>query len=534
MTYTALYRRYRPDKFSALIGQEHVAKVLATAARRGSFVHAYLFCGPRGTGKTSAARILSRVINCQHPTAEGEPCNECESCKRALAGDSLDLIEIDSASNRGIDEIRDLRERVKYAPAQEKRKIYIIDEVHMLTNEAFNALLKTLEEPPAHVIFILATTAPHKLPLTVLSRCQRFDFRRIGDNEICRHLLDIAAAENIPITPEAAALIAKKADGGMRDAVSLLDQCSGAAQGEITTDLVTMLLGIVDHSFIMGLQQHLLDKNVSAALQDVEALINSGKDLRQAVGDLCESLRDSLLTALADQRKTAKYPPSAYLDLLTALADTDNKLRFAASPRITLELALLKACGLQSPPAPPKTQPAPCHKQAAAAPKTASVPEAQPMPRQPSVTGPKPELPGRSGAKTAPPPVKQQAEETADKAVAMDELWGKILEQLEEDDRCVYFRVEDCRLLQTGNRRLLLRFPMDRAEDYRSVMGSQEHKSSLESAIGKIWGENFTLQAEIGDFLSPPEEEPEEFRPTPEAVPEEAEEKAPSQGSLFQ
>ncbi|MCI8336626.1 MAG: DNA polymerase III subunit gamma/tau [Peptococcaceae bacterium] len=353
MSYTALYRKFRPGDFRELVGQAHISKTLQHALETGRIVHAYLFCGPRGTGKTSTAKILAQAVNCLH-LQNGEPCGECEACKRIKEGQSLDIMEIDAASNRGIDEIRDLRERVRYAPAQEKFKVYIIDEVHMLTNEAFNALLKTLEEPPAHVIFILATTEAHKIPLTVLSRCQRFDFRRISLVDISLRLKEVAEKEHIAITQEAVEAIAKKAEGGLRDAMSLLDQCVSFAPDEVTAETVAMVLGAMDGDFIAGMAAALYQQNLSFILEGIEQLVSQGKDLRQFLQDLLEHFRSlALFQLMPDSQKNAAVDRAlqqgalpdngVILSLMQMLGEVDYRLRNAVQPRIVLELSLLKA-----------------------------------------------------------------------------------------------------------------------------------------------------------------------------------------------
>jgi DNA polymerase-3 subunit gamma/tau len=350
MTYTALYRRFRPQFFNELVGQPHISRTLAAAVKKGAFVHAYLFCGPRGTGKTSTAKIVARAVNCLEPTAAGEPCGSCPACLRNAQGESIDILEIDAASNRGIDEIRDLRERVKYAPVLEKFKVYIIDEVHMLTTPAFNALLKTLEEPPPHVLFILATTEPHKIPLTVLSRCQRFDFRRIADAEVEEHLQRVADEEGYTAEREALALIARKVEGGLRDALSLLDQCAGASGGQITLDVLQMLIGAAGRDFIEAMARHMAEGETAELLTGVAKLYSSGHDLRQFMHDLLEYLRELLLQKLTPAGQNippwaANVQPALLLKLLTALAEGEARLRSSLQPRLSLELTLLEAGG---------------------------------------------------------------------------------------------------------------------------------------------------------------------------------------------
>ena len=277
MSYTALYRKFRPDNFSDVKGQEHIVTTLINQIKANRIGHAYLFCGTRGTGKTTVAKILAKAVNCEHPI-DGNPCNECETCRAIQAGTSMNVIEIDAASNNGVDNIREIREEVAYRPTQGRYKVYIIDEVHMLSTGAFNALLKTLEEPPSYVIFILATTEAHKIPITILSRCQRYDFHRISIETITERLWELMEKEQVQVQEKALRYVAKAADGSMRDALSLLDQCIAFYLGqELTYDKVLDVLGAVDTEVFSRLLRQVLDGNVTQAIQILEDLVIQGR-----------------------------------------------------------------------------------------------------------------------------------------------------------------------------------------------------------------------------------------------------------------
>ena len=294
MAYIALYRKWRPKNFEDVVGQSHITETLQKAIDTDKVAHAYLFSGPRGTGKTSTAKIFARAMNCVHgPTSH--PCNECEVCRHIMSGESLDVVEIDAASNRSIEDIRTLRETIKFMPAEGHKKIYIIDEVHMLTTEAFNALLKTLEEPPAHVIFILATTEPERIPMTILSRCQRYEFRRITSEDIAKRLLYVAGQEQIDLTKGAAHILAVQADGGMRDALSMLDQCVSNTSGTIDEGVVRDLLGLIGKDWLFSLAQAIFDGQGDVIIKAVDDVIHMGKEPRVILMELRAHLRAVML-----------------------------------------------------------------------------------------------------------------------------------------------------------------------------------------------------------------------------------------------
>ncbi|MBO5270261.1 MAG: DNA polymerase III subunit gamma/tau, partial [Clostridia bacterium] len=289
----ALYRKWRPQTFEDVYGQDHITKVLKYEAEHGLFSHAYLFCGSRGTGKTTCAKILAKVVNCEHPV-NGSPCGECESCKLIENSAVTDILEMDAASNNSVENIRDIRDEVVYTPTSLKYRVYIIDEVHMLSGSAFNALLKTLEEPPAHVIFILATTELHKLPSTIISRCQRFDFRRIAIPDLMKRILQIAEAEKIEIEQDAAFLIAKMAQGGMRDSISLLELCAGSHE-RITVDLVNEAVGSTGRSAMIRVLNAVAGQDYETILAEIHKVVQSSGDIRVFWQDLISLYRDLLV-----------------------------------------------------------------------------------------------------------------------------------------------------------------------------------------------------------------------------------------------
>ena len=359
MAYVALYRQWRPQDFDALVGQKAVKTTLKNALASGKIAHAYLFSGPRGTGKTSMARILAKALNCeQGPTAE--PCGQCGNCQRIVQGTSLDVIEIDAASNTSVDNIRDLREQVAFTPAESRYKVYIIDEVHMLSTGAFNALLKTLEEPPAHAVFILATTDPQKVPATIQSRCQRFEFRRVTVDEIAEHLAMVAAESGIEADADALRLIAIQAEGGMRDALSLLDQC-GVMAKRVTVATVREVLGIVGREALHELTGAIGRRQLPQALATLNLLLEQGKDVKQVLTELIEYLRALVLYLavpdyeeiyLTDTKEAlAELAPLFGRDRLLAaeerLHSAIQELRGSMRPRITAELCLLDLCRVE-------------------------------------------------------------------------------------------------------------------------------------------------------------------------------------------
>ncbi|GAC1476375.1 MAG: hypothetical protein NVS9B11_19040 [Candidatus Dormibacteraceae bacterium] len=411
--YQSLYRKYRSQTFADLVGQEAASRALQGAIIGGRVAHAYLFSGSRGTGKTSSARLLAKALNCKgRARTSAEPCNTCHSCTEMTGGAALDLIEIDAASNRGIDEIRDLREKVNLAPALGPFKVYIIDEAHMLTEPAFNALLKTLEEPPAHVVFILCTTDAQKIPLTVIGRCQQFVFRRHSEEQIVSRLTHIAKAERVEVDGEAMLLIARTAQGSMRDAVGLLDQLVPLASGPISLESARALLGIADPRLLDSLLDDVLAGRASEALAEVNRVYAAGAELRQVVRGLMEGCRDRLVAALTKRDQVTARRLSGVMD---ALLHLDGEVRRHAEPRFLVEATLARLA-------------------------VEALPEGSPPPALRATSPPSGEV------KAVPPMVKEKAaaavveEKALQPAVSAVPVagWAEVLEKLNRTVRAAY------------------------------------------------------------------------------------------------
>lgn len=360
MSYTALYRKFRPQEFEDVKGQDHIVTTLKNQIKADRIGHAYLFCGTRGTGKTTVAKIFAKAVNCEQPV-DGSPCGECAICKAIADGSSMNVIEIDAASNNGVDNIRQIREEVTYRPTEGKFKVYIIDEVHMLSSGAFNALLKTLEEPPAYVIFILATTEAHKIPITILSRCQRYDFHRISIDTIAGRLMDLMQEEQVDVEERAIRYVAKAGDGSMRDALSLLDQCIAFHLGEtLTYENVLEVLGAVDTEIFSRLLRQIINKDITGAIATLDTLVDEGREMGQMVNDFTWYLRNLLLLQSSDDMEDVLDMSREHLNALKEEAEMiktevlmryirifselGNQIKYATQKRILIEIAIIKLC----------------------------------------------------------------------------------------------------------------------------------------------------------------------------------------------
>lgn len=502
MSYVALYRKYRPQTFADVVAQDHVVRTLTNALTQNRLSHAYLLAGPRGTGKTSVARILAKAINCRNRAETGgaEPCNECESCTAIAEGHDLDVLEIDAASNRGIDEIRDLREKVRYAPARSPFKVYIVDEVHMLTNEAFNAFLKTLEDPPAHCVFVFATTDPQKLPATILSRCQRFDFHQVPPEEIIGRLRQICQWEDCRVEEQALVLMARHARGGMRDALALLDQArSMAGGGPITAAMLMNILGVASEDTLLELTEAAVAGDVAQGLNIIHRLVQGGRDPRQLLRDWVDHLRNLLIIGtvgpsaggelvvvspdLAEPmaRQAARLPAPLLLRAITYLSERDQVMRWAPDGRIVLESAwlhflnMLHAGGSGGRAAAGAT--------AVKARSDAVVKEGPAAPRAPE----RPEEPVQPGA---------QQEEPLRDVAQVQARWNEICRLVRSKDKLAGVYLEQGTPVELHGARLVVAYPADNYAGQR-MADARQYRELAAQVLQQVFDVNLTVDVAI-------------------------------------
>ena len=524
MPYQTLYLKYRSQRFADLVGQDAIARTLQNAVEQGRVAHAYLFSGVRGTGKTSTARILAKAINCLNRQG-AEPCGECAACVEITSGAAVDLIEIDAASNRGIDEIRDLRDRVKYLPASLRVKVYIIDEAHMLTTEAFNALLKTLEEPPAHVVFVLATTEPHKIPLTVASRTQRFDFRRIETAAIATRLAQIAQAEGVVVEPAALALLARMAQGSLRDGITLLDQLLSQGPESLTVERTRELLGLADPDLLVDLLTAVTSGDATTTLARLQAFYDAGGDLRQLVRGLMQAIREAALRSLGYLQQESlggsvgqrlekigrTSGGSVLLQLWKGLMEMEPELRKGADARLLLELTLLQHMEPASTGRMATVAPAGA---AAAAPSLAPAAGAGPATAAasaPATASATVSVPRGGGAEG--PAVSPAAENQPVATAGSDLRWEAMKQKLQVS---VASLLRDAWLAQAGDAVVRIEF---RYPSHLELMQKPDKKDMLTAAVRDVFGSEVRVELATGEGQpagSPPPAAPPAKRPVAE------------------
>ncbi len=512
MAHQALYRTYRPRSFSQVLGQSRVVETLRQAVHQGRLTHAYLFSGPRGTGKTSVARILAKTVQCESLTPDGEPCLQCSGCAAVEKGQHLDVMEIDAASNRGIDEIRDIKERIDQSPVMGRYRIYIIDEVHMLTTEAFNALLKTLEEPPPHVIFILATTEPQKLPVTVLSRCQRYEFQRLTVPLIEERLRKVIAEEKVHADPEALELIAEYADGAMRDGLSLLDQAIAVGGGQITYQTVTDLVGTVEPAMMEQIMLALTSPmDLADIMRTLDEIYRQGKDYRTVLRSIAQQIRDVIIWRQAghelfpryrqawlgqlDHRIPAHISSASWFHALEWLAEADTRLRGGFPAQLAVELALLKireelafnTPSLSGQPPSGADEPSPPSRQVLARDGTSSNESA--------------DSPTRLGAEAEAP---NQVSDAAENEVSSDQRVKTFLDVIRQERPSTYALLQDAQIRLTGKAlEIIFSFLA-----HRDLMMSSHHKALMEQVLHRIYGSEMQYYLLVGNERPSPNAKP--------------------------
>lgn len=517
----ALYRKWRPQNWSDVVGQDHVIQTLRNAIQGDRMVHAYLFAGPRGTGKTSTARLLAKAINCLDEDIRQRPCNHCQNCEAVNQGRFLDLIEIDAASNTSVDDVRDLRDKINFSPSQGSHKVYIIDEVHMLSTAAFNALLKTLEEPPSHAIFVLATTEIHKIPATVLSRCQRHEFRRISVSDIVEQLEQIISDEKLDIEPAVLTLIARQSTGAMRDAISLLDQLSSSGEA-ITLEYAHQILGTATNQAVIAVVDAILDGQTSAGLEQIHSTLDSGTDPRQFARQIVEYLRSLLLEQMGNavgadipaevqaqiKQHAASFDRNHLLFSLQRFNNTASDTRSNWQPNLPLEMALAECVGYQ-PPSEPAGGPAAMREftrePAPPSPKTAPAPKLSPpettQPIRQTAQDPAGLESGPAQSPTAVKGKKQAEPQSIDSAGKVSlrsvrQHWDTIRQRVKSENPMVEALLNSCSYIAVKNGELILGFA---SEVVKSKMDTNANLSLVTPIITKILGTEVTIRCMVMD-----------------------------------